>query len=153
MPDQETLLDDDATNLVASLESLTLPFDQWSHCAHVKVAYIYLCRHPFEQALDKLRTAIQSYNAHNHVPESATSGYNETTTHAFLHLIAATRAAYSQTHPTPTADHFCDTHPQLMTRHALRLFYSPEQRMHPLAKTQFIPPDLAPLPTILSRSA
>jgi hypothetical protein len=33
-----------------------------------------------------------------------------------------------------------------MTRHALRLFYSPQQRMHPLAKQQFVEPDLAPLP-------
>jgi hypothetical protein len=38
-----------------------------------------------------------------------------------------------------------------MTRHALRLFYSLQRRMHPLAKTQFVEPDLAPLPRILPR--
>jgi hypothetical protein len=35
-----------------------------------------------------------------------------------------------------------------MTKHALRLFYSPNRRTHPLAKTAFVAPDLAPLPKI-----
>jgi hypothetical protein len=93
-----------------------------------------------------MRNGVKAYNAQHDVPESATSGYNETTTHAFLHLIAATMQTYAATHPTADADSFCDMHPQLMTKHALRLFYSPQRRMHPLAKTRFIEPDLAPLP-------
>ena len=40
---------------------------------------------------------------------------------------------------------------QLMTRHALRLFYSPRRRMHPQAKSKFIDPDLSPLPVIRRR--
>jgi hypothetical protein len=95
-----------------------------------------------------MRAGVKAYNARHRVPENATSGYNETTTRAFLHLIAATTQAYAATPPTPGADSFCDTHPQLMTKHALRLFYSPQRRMDPLAKTQFIEPDLAPLPRL-----
>lgn len=136
-------------DLLKHLESLTLPFTDWTHRAHVRVAYLYLTKHPFDQALTHLRTAIQRYNAHNHVPESPTSGYNETTTHAFLHLIAATMRAYAESHPCDSADAFCDTHPQLMTRHALRLFYSPQGRMHPDSKRRFIEPDLAPLPRLV----
>jgi hypothetical protein len=133
-----------------AFEELTLPFEQWTHRAHVKVAFTYLRRHPFDEALRRMRDGVKAYNARHGVPEGPTSGYNETTTHAFLHLVAATVHAYGTTHPTPDADAFCDTHPQLMTRHALRLFYSPERRMHPLAKTQFVEPDLAPLPKILA---
>lgn len=129
-----------------AFESLTLPFDQWTHRAHVKVALSYLRRHPFSEALDRMRAGIKAFNARNGVPESPTGGYNETTTHAFMHLIAATLHAYGQTHPTPDGESFCDTHPQLMTRHALRLFYSPQRRTDPLAKSQFVEPDLAPLP-------
>ena len=139
--------------LIDAFEKRTLPFEQWTHRAHVKVAVTYLRRHPFNEALELIRSGIKAYNAHNAVPEWPTSGYNETTTVAFFHLIAATLAAYGQTHPTPKADDFCDAHPQLMTCHALRLFYSPRQRMHPLAKIQFIEPDLAPLPRILDRAA
>ena len=130
-----------------AFEDLTLPFEQWTHRAHVKVAVAYLRRGTFSEALDRMRAGVKAYNARHAVPEGPTSGYNETTTCAFLHLIAATLAAYRESHPTPD---FCDTHPQLMTRHALRLFYSPGRRMHPLAKTQFIEPDLAPLPKILA---
>ena len=138
---------DDAAFL-KQFEDLSLPFSQWTHRAHVKVAFLYLSAHSFNDALARMRKGIKAYNAANKVPESTTSGYNETTTHAFLHLIAATMAAYGEAMPTPTADSFCDTHPQLMTRNVLRFFYSPEQRMHPLAKTQFVEPDLAPLPRI-----
>jgi hypothetical protein len=132
-----------------AFETCTLPFEQWSHRAHVKVAYTYLRQHPFDDALNLMRTGVQRYNASNKVPESPTSGYNETTTRAFLHLIAAVMSAYRQTYPVNSADEFCDTHPQLMTRHALRLFYSPDRRMHPQAKTRFVEPDLAALPRIL----
>jgi hypothetical protein len=139
------MTDDD---LLQAFEARTLPFEQWTHRAHVKVAFTYLRRHPFDVAMEKMRTGVKAYNAIQNVPEGPTSGYNETTTHAFMHLISATFHAYGETFPTPTADGFCDTHPQLMTRHALRLFYSPGRRMHPLAKTQFIEPDLSPLPKI-----
>jgi hypothetical protein len=131
-------------------ESRTLPFAQWTHRCHVKVAFLYLHRYDFDEALHRMRAGVKAYNAANSVPESATSGYNETTTRAFLQLIAATLAAYGEVFPATAADAFCDAHPQLMTRHALRLFYSPQQRMHPLAKTQFVPPDLAPLPIIVT---
>jgi hypothetical protein len=133
-------------DLLHLFESQSLPFNQWTHRAHVKVAYLYLTNNPFDSALEKMRTGVKAYNAAHNVPDNPTSGYNETTTHAFLHLIAATIAAYAKVLPTPDADTFCDTHPQLMTRHVLRLFYSPERRMHPTAKSQFIEPDLTPLP-------
>jgi hypothetical protein len=75
-------------------------------------------------------------------------GYNETTTHAFAHLIAATMQAYGEVFPTIDGEAFCATHPQLMTRHVLRLFYSPARRMDPRAKQEFVEPDLAPLPKL-----
>jgi hypothetical protein len=138
----------DDREFLAQFESLSLPFAQWTHRAHVKVAFLYLRELGFDAALEKLRTRIKAYNAANNVPDTPTSGYNETTTHAFLRLVDATMRAYGDVFPTPDADAFCDTHPQLLHRHALRLFYSPQRRMHPDAKTHFIEPDLAPLPKV-----
>ena len=132
-----------------AFEDLTLPFAQWTHRAHVKVAFTYLRRHPFDEALGRMRAGVKAYNAPNGVADGPTSGYNETTTHAFMHLVLATCCAYGPTHPAADADTFCDTHPQLMTKHVLRLFYSPQRRMDPLAKTEFVEPDLAPLPKIV----
>jgi hypothetical protein len=134
---------------LAAFEARSLPFTEWTHRAHVKVALLYLRAFGFDGALEKMRAGVRAYNAAHHVPEGPTSGYNETTTVAFLHLVAATMAAYEEALPAPTADAFCDAHPQLMTRHALRLFYSPQRRMDPRAKIQFVEPDLAPLPRIV----
>ena len=67
----------------------------------------------------------------------------------FSKRLRSTMAAYSGEFPTPTADAFCEVHPQLMARSVLRLFYSPRRRMHPDAKTKFVEPDLAPLPRIV----
>ena len=139
----------DDRELLAQFESRTLPFAQWTHRAHVKVAFLYLRECGFDAALDRLRTGIKSYNGANNVPDTPTSGYNETTTHAFLHLIHATMRAYGEVVPTPDAEAFCNAHPQLQHRHALRLFYSRQRRMHPDAKTRFVEPDLAPLPRIV----
>jgi hypothetical protein len=138
----------DDAEFLRQFEARTLPFEQWTHRAHVKVAFLYLRDHPFDEALARVRAGIKAYNAANQVPEGPTSGYNETTTVAFVTLVAATMRAYGNTFPTPDAERFCETHPQLMTRHALRLFYSPERRMHPEAKARFVEPDLAPLPRV-----
>jgi hypothetical protein len=129
-------------------EACSLPFSEWTHRAHIKAAFLYLRDHDFDAALAKLRRGIQAYNAANNVVESDTSGYNETTTFAMAQIIATTMAAYGPIMPTPTADSFCDTHPQLLTKHILRMFYSPERRMQLGAKSEFVPPDLAPLPVL-----
>ncbi len=136
--------------LQRQFEECTLPYDQWTHRAHVKVAFLYLRDHPLEVAVNNMRDGIRDFNAANEVPEGPWKGYNETTTVAFLRLIAATMAAYGEVIPTASADAFCDAHPQLMCKHVLRLFYSPAQRGRPEAKHQFVEPDLAPLPKIAS---
>ncbi len=135
--------------LLQQFEDCTLPFAEWTHRAHVKVAFLYLRELSFEAALEKMRSGIKAYNQAHRVPEGLMRGYHETTTRAMLQLIHATMAAYGKTFPTPDADTFCDTHPHLLNKHVLRLFYSPERRMHPDAKTQFVEPDLAPLPNIV----
>jgi hypothetical protein len=134
--------------LLAQFEACTLPFAEWTHRTHVKVAYLYLEKLSFAEALETIRRNIKQYNAANNRPDGPLEGYNETTTRGLLHLIAAVRSAYAKPFPVKSADEFCDTHPQLMSKHVLRFFYSPERRLHPLAKAQFVEPDLAPLPKI-----
>ena len=69
--------DDD---LLRQFEDCSLPFDQWVHRAHVRVAYLYLTRHPFEFAVEKMRSGIRAYNAAHHVPDEPNRGYHETMT-------------------------------------------------------------------------
>ncbi len=131
---------------LAAFESCTLPFAQWNHRAHVRVTFATLQRHGLDAGIDRLRECIKRYNAANDVPDGPLHGYNETTTVASARIIHAVMTAYADTHPAPDSSSFCDVHPQLMSKHFLRLFYSPGQRILPEAKTTFVAPDLAPLP-------
>lgn len=137
----------DDAELLRQFEACTIPFDLWrEHRTHVKVSFLMLSRYPFDEALARMSRGIRAVNDANGVPDGPLEGYNQTTTHAFLHLICATMRAYGESQPTPDAETFCDTHPQLTNKHILRLFYSPERRLHPDAKHTFVEPDLAPLP-------
>jgi len=124
-------------------ESAELPLDQWHHPEHIKVAYLYLRRYPFETAMDRIREKIKAQNMAHKVPESPTRGYHETMTQAWLRLVHVTLCEYG---PAETADDFYEQSPQLTQKKTLRLFYSKEVFMSLPAKYEFFEPDLAPLP-------
>jgi hypothetical protein len=131
-----------------AFEGCTLPFEQWRHRAHIKVAYLYLsylylCRFPYEQALEKIRENIKRYNAATNTPESLERGYHETITVAWLRLVHFTLCEYG---PAATADQFLEAQEQLLNRKALRFFYSREQIVSWRAKAEFVEPDLAAFP-------
>lgn len=50
----------DDAELLRQFESCTLPFDQWTHRCHVKVGYLYLTRHSFEDALVRMRAGVKA---------------------------------------------------------------------------------------------
>jgi hypothetical protein len=131
-------------------EDCSFPFEQWHHRAHVRLAYLYLTRHGFEIASTKLRDGIRAYNVANNVPESPTSGYHETMTRFWLHIIQATVQQYGA---LPTSDEFFDFHPQLSQKKNHRLFYSPALFTSPVAKSQFVEPDLTRLPVVTNATS
>ena len=137
----ESFMSDD--DFIQQFESCTFPFTEWHHRAHVKLAYLYAVRFGSETAAQKLRDGIRAYNAANKVQDAPTSGYHETMTQAWLHIIHTTIQEYG---PKATADEFFEFHPQLGQKKILRLFYSVDLSMSPLAKREFVQPDLTSLP-------
>jgi hypothetical protein len=139
----------DATFL-AQLEAGTWPLDAWHHREHIKAAYLYLLQSDFDikKAADAMRACIQAYNAAQQVPEAIDSGYHETITQAWMQLVAMTLGEYG---PCENADAFVDRHRQLLSKHALLLFYTRDRIMSPAAKRGFVEPDLTPLPRSTSR--
>ncbi len=97
----------DDLEFLTKFEAGSWPFDQWHHREHIKLAYLYLSQFPFEQAIEKMRMGVKSYTAANHVPESPTSGYHETITLTWMHLVHLTLCEFG---PRETADAFVDTH-------------------------------------------
>jgi hypothetical protein len=130
--------------LLEQFEATTFPFDEWHHRTHVKVAYLYAQRYGLAVASQKLRDGIRAYNAAHGIPDTPTRGYHETMTQAWLRIIHTTIEEYG---PRATADEFVDLHPQLREKKILRLFYSADAFLSSRAKTEFVEPDLANLPT------
>ena len=128
---------------IRSFEDCTLPFGQWKHRAHIKVAYLYLRELPYEQALAKVRTNIKRYNAATNTPETLERGYHETITVAWMKLVEFTLREYGSAN---TADEFLDAQEQLLNRRVLRFFYTRGCLISWRAKTEWVEPDLVPLP-------
>ena len=126
-----------------AFEECSLPFAEWKHRSHLKVAYLYLRQYPFSAALERIRTNNQRYNAATNTPESLERGYHETMTVAWLKLVHFTLCEYG---PSASADEFLDTQEHLLNRKALRFFYSRDKLVSRRAKSEFVPPDLTPLP-------
>lgn len=128
---------------IEAFEACSLPFEQWSHRAHVKVAYLYAAAHPFEEAVGRMRRGVKAYNAANKVPEGPESGYHETMTVAWMRLIHAAVRGWG---PAASADEFCDRNPHLTQKSLLRIFYTRDHIMSAQAKAEFVEPDVTPLP-------
>ena len=133
---------DDETFL-RQFESTAWPRAEWHHRQHVKVAYLYLRRHPLATAAVKIREGIRAYNAAHQVPESLTGGYHETMTQAWLRLVHFTLCEFG---PAENADAFFEQHPQLSQKQALRFFYTRERLLSAEAKAAYVEPDVTPLP-------
>ncbi len=126
-------------------ESLTLPLEQWTHRAHLRLAYLYLTRHDLAVAVEKTRLGIQAHNAAHGILTTPTSGYHESQTMLWLRLVAATLAEYGPG-PGSTADEFIDFHGQLSSPKLHRLYYSRNLFMSPeFARAAHPAGPLAPL--------
>jgi hypothetical protein len=134
-------VDDDA--FLKEFETGTWPLADWHHKQHIKVAYLYLRRYGFDEAMDRLRDRIKAYNATHNLPDLPTSGYHETMTGAWLRLVYFTLCDRG---PADTADAFYEANPQLWQKAVLRFFYTPERFMSRQAKIEYLEADVTPLP-------
>lgn len=123
---------------LAAFEAVALTRPEWTHEAHVRMAWLYLARHPVPDALDRVRRGIQKLNGKIGSPD----GYHETITVAFVRVIAD-RLAESETYPA-----FRDRNPDLLDRTlpALLRHYTKDRLYSAEARAAFVAPDREPLP-------
>ena len=127
--------DDD---FLAAFEACAFARPEWTHEAHVRMAWLFLTRLPFDAALDRVRRGIQKLNAKIGSPD----GYHETITVAFVRIIA------SRLRPGEGYSAFRDRNPDLIDRTlpAPLRHYSKERLWSPEARWGFIEPDVVELP-------
>lgn len=128
---------------IENFESAAIPLSEFNHRAHVTVAYLYLRRFGFEEALARMRAGIHGFNAAHAVAATPTGGFHETVTVAWMRLIAGAMGSYG---PGADAAAFFEEHPYLLCRTLLRVFYSRDRIMSAEARAGFVAPDLAALP-------
>jgi hypothetical protein len=124
-------------------ETASLPLEEWHHKQHIKVAYLYLRRFPFDAAMARMRAGVKAFNAAKQIPEAIDRGYHETMTQAWMHLVYFTLCEYG---PAADAETFYEESPQLQQKKILRFFYTKERFTSPEAKAGFVQPDIIPFP-------
>jgi hypothetical protein len=137
-------------------EACTFPYAHWTHRAHLRVGYLYVTRLGLAGAIPKVTAGIRAYNRSQGIVDTPTSGYHETMTVAWLHLVAAMLSEYGPTgaidpaaageSSLSLAEQFLEAQTQLREKKLLRFFYSRERFCSPEAKYNFVPPDLTPFP-------
>ncbi|HEY1147178.1 MAG TPA: hypothetical protein VGF27_01315 [Pseudoduganella sp.] len=126
MVDSFMLLAMDDQDFLSSFERCTLPKEHFNHAGHVRLAWLYLERHPFDEAVTRTCDGIRAYAAHL----GAADKFHRTITEALMHLLRA------HGRDAVLAD----------ARGMLALHYSPSLLAEAHARERFVPPDREPLP-------
>jgi hypothetical protein len=134
----------DTERLAGEFIAGTLPKNQWTHEAHLRVGLWHSLHYPRDAALGLLRDRIRSYNAATGVQNTSTEGYHETITRFYLAVIGAFLASVDLGRPVD------ELAQELIARFGERNLplrhYSRERLFSADARLGWLEPDLEPLP-------
>jgi hypothetical protein len=124
--------------IIASFEDCTLAAESFHHPDHVRMAFLYLCRYPAIEALQRFSASLARFAAANSNPKL----YHETVTWAFLLLI---RERLARSGHQPTWTEFAAANGDLLNwkNNVLKKYYRSETLSSDLARTTFLFPDKA----------
>lgn len=122
----------------------TLPKSEWTHQAHLRVGLWHALRYPDAAALALLRRRISAYNEATGVANTAQSGYHETITRFYVHVIRVFVRSVKPDDPIDELAHALIE--QWGDKNMPLRHYSPQRLFSAEARRGWIEPDLAPLP-------
>jgi hypothetical protein len=134
----------DIDDLAARFQSCTIPKTEWTHAAHLTVGLWHVHEYGPDDALARLRRGIRRLNESHGGVNTATDGYHETITAAYVILLAQ----YLEVGPRELT--LGDQAALLLAspfahRTALSAFYSRDRLMSVTARAEWVEPDVAPL--------
>jgi adenylate kinase family enzyme len=142
----------DVNEFGGRFEACTIAKTEWTHTAHLVVGLWHVHRYGAEEALARLRSGIRRLNESHGNKNTATDGYHETITAAYVQLL-------SQFHERCPAEMPIDQRAAqllggpLAARDVLLTFYSRDRLMSTVARAGWVEPDLAPLQLALAAGA
>lgn len=127
------------TQFLQDFQTGVLPFEQWTHAAHIRMAYL-VCQSSvnFEEALERIRQGIQHFNGLH--ASKLKIGFHESMTRLWATLVWNAVQTFSATHSDSNA--FIEQNNHLMDSSLWKQYYSPTLMFSPEAKKDFIEPDL-----------
>ena len=134
----------DPAALAARFSALTLLKEEWTHAAHLTVGAWHVEAYGAAEALTRLRAGIRRLNESHGSVNTATSGYHETITAAYVTLLDAYLNACPRGLPLAERVDRLLAGP-LAARDMLFTFYSRERLMSTEARARWVEPDLVPL--------
>ena len=123
-----------------AFERCEIPPDAFDHAAHVRLAYVYLCEHTVDAAVDRMRQALLRFLAHLGVD---TGKYHETMTRAWILAVAHFMA---ESTPCISAAAFMEANPRLLDTKIMLTHYSAEVLFSPAARQAYVRPDIQSIP-------
>ena len=142
MPPQH-LTDADIARIARGVMDRTLPKPEWTHAAHFAAALWVLTRPELDAARD-MPGLIRAYNTATGVPNTDTEGYHETITQASLRAARAHLDARPNTALSVVLADLLAT--DLGRSDWLLTHWTRDVLFTPLARREWVNPDLQPLP-------
>ncbi|ESP03934.1 hypothetical protein LOTGIDRAFT_230230 [Lottia gigantea] len=124
-----------------AFEDATLPFEDWTHEAHLRMAWNYIKQYGRDQATPYIKLGIQKYNEKN--KDKIQTGYHETITMFFIHLVTD---AINKVTSDVSFDDFLRQNQHLLDNSLLFQYYSKETLANSEARLRFVEPDKKSLP-------
>lgn len=122
------------------MESCTYPALDFSHRAHLRLAYIYLSENDADKSSELMRVTLNRFLIHNGVDPAK---FHETLTRAW---ILAVHHFMNRTRDSKSADEFISMNPEMLDTKIMMTHYSAEVLFSDEARTEFVQPDLDPIP-------
>lgn len=114
---------------------------EFSHRGHIRMAWLYLHAYGWDEGISRIRSGIQTFAARL----GATSKYHETIT------VFWARVVQHMITDQPQIDNFEDflaAFPEILDSHLIERHYSKEVLRSPLARQQWVEPDIVMLPML-----
>ena len=115
--------------------------EEWVHLNHVRMAYIYLQSYSLQDGTEKIRTGLKKLIKAQGVDQGQ---FHETLTVGWAKLIDS---MIRKRPITQNFEEFAKLNPQLLDRHSIYFFYSPELMASKEARAQYLEPDRTGFPS------
>jgi len=132
--------------LARQFSDSTLPFEDWTHEAHLRVGLWHLLRFTPAEAMARMQMGIRALDAAHGTPNSGDWRYHETVTQFYVVLLGDFLEGHDRSMPE---DRVAESLIELLGDRDLPLqYYSRARLSSPSARRQWVEPDLRPLPSV-----